>query len=125
MIPLLGSETMTRSRYAAATWVDGLPIRPTPTTLAFYASRVPLSRRKQQLPDGIRANETVYLISYTELLTASDGVYADRVTIGSVVYEVIESEERPAFLNQPKHWQVLAVRVQAEIGPQGTPPPPP
>lgn len=97
MIPLLGSEIMTRSRYAAASWSHGLPIRPAPTTLAFYASRVPLSRRKQQLPDGIRANETVYLITYTELLTASDGVYADRVTIGSVVYEVIESEARPAF----------------------------
>lgn len=92
---IIGKHTVTRLRYAAGTYVDGLYVRPTPTQSEIYASIQPPNRmgseRVIQELSGQRIQDILCAITEPDVLRCVDesaGILADRVIHLGKTYEV-------------------------------------
>lgn len=127
MIPLLAPQTVTLLRYGPPTVYQGRPVRAAPTTSTIAGSVQPVpDSARQWLPSGASTENTIMVYTYQEVVTSEDGGnYADRIEFDGIEYDVVKVKVFPAFLGQPRHWELYAVRVSG-IQPQyGNPPPPP
>jgi len=111
---ILGSESLTRRRYAAGSWdTDGVFVAGTATNSSFSGSFQPLNGEElATLPEGERAGDQrkVYTQSALRTTDQAAGVQADRVSQdGTVFYEVRQVERERAVL---PHYKARLVRVQ-------------
>lgn len=112
--PLLGAQSITRTRYAASS-VDseGYSVAGSSTDSTITADVQELTGDdRQDLPEGFRFRSGKKLYVPTDSLRTVDqaaGTKADRVTIDSVVYEVVQVGHRPTLL---PHQRVVVTRVQ-------------
>lgn len=114
MIPLLGARACSVLRYAAPTLDgEGRAVRPAPSILGIVATVQPASSRVAQwLPDGIRLDDTVEVVAYSELRAATEGQYADRLDVPGVgTFDLIRVTRSSPFAGQPEHWRAVGVRV--------------
>lgn len=113
----LGSEPITRTRYAAGTrdakgrWVEGAA-----TSTTIYGSWQPASGEDRKgLPEGLRQRDTRKVYTPSELRAADQeaGTSGDRLTIAGEEYEVVAV--MPWRFVIP-HYEAMAVRI-AETSP--------
>ena len=113
---LLGSRSVTRSRYPVGSWgADGEYSLGTLTSSTIVATVQPLNGHdRQMLPEGFRERITRKL--YTEdadgfrTVDQKAGTAADRVTFDSATWEVFRVDEQDeygsTFLNHHRCWVV-------------------
>ena len=126
MIPLLGPIAATRNRYAAPSWNEGRAIKPAASTASIVLTAAPhTSANRAWDPAGAVDVRNIQVVSYSEIRGSNeaDGSYADELVIGGVTYEVTKAIRQPAFLGQPEHWVIDAVRVQTLLPEPGVEPP--
>lgn len=92
---IIGKNTITRLRYAAGSYVDGLYTQPTPTQTEIYASVQPPNRMGSEriIQDivGQRVQDILCAITEPDVLRCVDeanGIRADRVIYLGKTYEV-------------------------------------
>lgn len=113
---ILGSESLTRRRYAVGTWgVDGTFTAGATTDSTIRGSFQPLNGQElATLPEGERHADQRKVYTRTELRVASqeEGIQADRVSQdGTIFYEVRQVERQRTIL---PHYKVRLVRVQED-----------
>lgn len=96
MLPL-GARSYTVTRRAAVTYVNGLPVRATPTTFALVASVQPLSGADlHRAPEGLRrtdARKAYTSLGNPGLRTVLQAAHeADLITVDGVRFEVYHVE---------------------------------
>jgi hypothetical protein len=110
---ILGSESITRVRYAVGTrGTDGRMVPGAATSTAIAASVQPASDEDMQsLPEGERRREGKRVYTVTELRTASQhaGTEADTLTIGGVSFQVRRVDRERSII---PHYRAIAIRVQ-------------
>lgn len=106
---------ITRVRRGLSAVAHGFTTEAAPQRIGAKAVVYPASYRElQALPEGKRTEETIHVITLTELRTAAEGQHpADRLEYNGRVYEVASVKDWSANAN---FYSVLAVRVAAENG---------
>jgi hypothetical protein len=97
-----GTYSVTRAANAG-TYVDGVFVPGSTSTLSIAASVQPVSGRElQRLPEGLRTRELLSLFTVDALLVEAPGVRPDIITIRSETWQV-ERVERFAELGNYYH----------------------
>lgn len=116
---ILGLRPITRRRYNAPTWSDGMASRPSPVISGILAS-VDVAPRSRWALDasGHRTVRVVEIVSYTDLREASAAHLADRVVIDGRTYEVQSVTRMDPFEGEPSpHYETTATEIRgADVG---------
>ena len=122
MLPL-GGSTYVITRRGPVTYVNGLPVRPAPTTFSVVASVQPLNGQDLiRAPEGLRRSDArkAYLYITDQVRTVlANGNEADLMTVDGVVYEIYHVDPYNAFSPLP-HQRAYLQAAQgtdgAEVG---------
>lgn len=122
MLPL-GGTTYVITRRGPVTYVNGLPVRPAPTTFSVVASVQPLNGQDLiRAPEGLRRSDArkAYLYITDQVRTVlANGNEADLMTVDGVVYEIYHVDPYNAFSPLP-HQRAYLQAAQgtdgAEVG---------
>lgn len=114
VVALLKTGTYAVTRYAAGAYTAGLWVEGGTTVLNLDAAVQPMRGRELvNVPEGKRAGDLRRVYCDTELRTADEtaGTSADRITIGSEVYEITTSEPWSSGRTGRNYWKMLAEKV--------------
>lgn len=122
MLPL-GGTTYVITRRGPVTYVNGLPVRPAPTTFNVVASVQPLNGQDLiRAPEGLRRSDArkAYLYITDQVRTVlANGNEADLMTVNGVVYEIYHVDPYNIFSPLP-HQRAYLQAAQgtdgAEVG---------
>ena len=120
-ITLLGVIPLTLQRRGPTDYASGRPVFAAPVDVEIQAT-VFIGADTAILPSGKSISYDAYAISYSPIQVASEisESPADRFTHEGHTYEAqVIVAEQPAFLGQPKHWEVTALEVAANPMPEG------
>lgn len=116
---MLGLQAITRRRYAAGSWANGVQTPGAATDTPITGTWRPLPERDaQQLASGDRARDPRVLYTQTQcrIVDQHTGVAADQVSPdGGSTWYVLEKDfdgSPPAGTPQIQHYRYLALRVQ-------------